>query len=569
MIDAQSCPQPHYNPASILLTLEAFGGAFDKLHGRSSHVKRNQMDLNALRPIPSQTDVVHHFAEMLSGDILDAAVRKRDVQSTEDGDQICNTAQSEMSRWTRSDQEKLAMQLAAEIYSSALEELVRHGCSAGRKSEEQPDVVHAKQMYENEIISESHSEPASYLCSYMHHSDQEGSATGMHTTYHRRSTTNPTTLDDMAHLASLDYPDAPPSTPLLPEMIKSRASFTRKLKGGLANAFLPSTPPPTPKDQQSLSEGKMTDSTAEKSEFMVRLMRSLSLACSQLGEDNGSEKETRFQSEVSDYAAQLSADIIHCITEAQVRSIQNVETPIRDVQDLGEHLAEEVIMTAVAEVMRSKREDRTRRETSSYSQSTTQAWSDAILPESIPGIRPVEALKAMAGRLIANTLVQAFSERRIGSFQHATSKQLPDPMQWEEGDDQYLNTCLHMMDTHHIQSSGCSNVESNSMPPDSRAGTLEHILAERIVHNVLKCSIREASSYQLRCKQAPIHSDRLSSSVASHAVMRAFISETLSRDTQELQSVLLWVAASQTGTSALQIDLSDKSIQQQVRNSFV
>lgn len=563
MINTQSCPQPQYNPSSILLTLEAFSGAFNELQGRSSNVKMNLMDPNTFGPTPPQTDV-HHFAEMLSGDILDAAVRKPNTQSAKDGDQICNIAQSEKSRWSVNDQEKLAKRLAAEIYSSALEELVRHGGSAGKKSEEQPQVVQAKQLYENEIISECHSEPASYFCSFMQHCDQDGPATEMDITYPRRSTTNPTTLDDMAHLASLDYPDAPPSTPLLPEMIKSRASFTRKLKGGLAKVFLPSTPPPTPKDQQSLLEDKMTDSTADKSEFMVRLIRSLSLACSHLGVDNGTEKETRFQSEISDYAAQLSADIIHCITEAKVRSIRNVEAPVTDVQDLGVHLAEEIITTAVAEAMRSKREDRASRETPSYFQNTGQALSDAILPESVPGIRPVEALKAMAGRLITKTLVQAYSELKIGSSQHDTIKQLPDQMSWEEGNDQSLNTHLHIMDSHHIQKNGCCNVESNYIPLDSRTGTVEHIFAENIVHEVLKCSIREASSCQLRCKQICIKSDKLSSSVASHAELRAFISETLSRDRQELQCVLLWAAASQMGTSTLQIDLSDKNIQQQV-----
>lgn len=358
VINTQSNPPPHYNPSSILPTLEAFSGAFGELRGRRSEGKMNYMDQNALGPNPVQTDVVHHFAEMLSGDILDAAVRKQDIEFTKDGDQTCNITQSEVSRWTMSDQEKLAKRLAAEIYSNALEELARHGCPAGRKYEEQPD-VHTRQTYEKQIISEIHSEPASYLCSSMHHCDQDGPAREIDLIYHQRSTTNPTTLDDMAHLGSLDYPDAPPSTPLLPEMMKSRSSFTRKLKGGLAKEFLPSTPPPTPKDQQSLLEDKLADSTADKSEFMVRLMRSLSLACSQLGEDNGTETENRFQSEISDYAAQLSADIIHCITASQAVSNRNIETPVRGVQVLANHLAEEIIMTSIAEVMRSKREDRT------------------------------------------------------------------------------------------------------------------------------------------------------------------------------------------------------------------
>lgn len=571
MINTQSCPQPHYNPSSILVTLESLSGAFDELRGRRSDFKTIYMDQNA--PNPVQTDVVHHFAEMLSGDILDEAVRKQGTQYTKDGDQICIITQNKVSMWAVSDQEKLAKRLAAEIYSNALEELARHGCPAGMKSEEQPDLIQTRQTYEKEIISESHGDPASYFCSSMHHCDIEGAAMEINNTYHRRSTSIATSLDDMAHLGSLDYPDAPPSTPLLPEMMKSRASFTRKLKGGLAKEFLPSTPPPTPKDQQTLLEDKVTDSTVDKSEFMVRLMRSLSLACSQLGEDNGRENENGFQSEISDYAAQLSADIIHCITAAQAGNSRNIETPVRDVQALANHLAEEIIMTSIAEVMRSKRVDRTSQGIPSYFENTSQALSDTLLSESVSDIPPVEALKAMAGRLITNTLVQAFSELGSGSSQRATSKQrrdpTSDPMPREQGNDQYVNTGLHNTNSHQTQNNGCSNVksESNYIPYDSRTGKVEHIFAKNIVHEVLKYSIREASHCHLRCKQTSINSDRFSA-LASQAVMRAFISEILGRDTQELQCVLLWAAASQMGTSTLQIDLTEKHIQQQVGNIF-
>lgn len=167
----------------------------------------------------------------------------------------------------------------------------------------------------------------------------------------------------------------------------------------------------------------------------------------------------------------------------------------------------------------------------------------------------------MAGRLITNTLVQAFSELGSGSLQHATSKQLPDsasePMLQEQRNDQYLNTSVHIANSHQTKTNECSNVksESNYIPLDSRTGTLEHIFAETIVHEVLKCSIREASNCYLRCK--------VSSLIASQDMMRAFISETLYHDTQELQCVLIWAAASQVGTSILQIDLTDKHIQQQ------
>ncbi|KAJ0055933.1 hypothetical protein NL108_016435 [Boleophthalmus pectinirostris] len=74
----------------------------------------------------------------------------------------------------------------------------------------------------------------------------------------------------LPNLGSLDYPDAPPPTPLLPEMVKNRQSFTRKLKGGLAKEFTPSPPPPTPKDEQDRSEFDQS-----KVEMMQQLMDSL------------------------------------------------------------------------------------------------------------------------------------------------------------------------------------------------------------------------------------------------------------------------------------------------------
>lgn len=73
-------------------------------------------------------------------------------------------------------------------------------------------------------------------------------------------------------MGSLDYPDAPPTTPLLPEFERGRESFARKLKGGLAKVFLPSPPPPTPKDGQDESASALSD---PQEDLMEHLMRSL------------------------------------------------------------------------------------------------------------------------------------------------------------------------------------------------------------------------------------------------------------------------------------------------------
>ncbi|XP_048461272.1 uncharacterized protein si:dkey-171c9.3 [Rhincodon typus] len=75
---------------------------------------------------------------------------------------------------------------------------------------------------------------------------------------------------------SLDYPDAPPPTPLRPQLSSSQRSFTRKLKGGLAKEFLPSPPPPTPKENVNFCLSEEDRETEEKTEFMRKLIRSLS-----------------------------------------------------------------------------------------------------------------------------------------------------------------------------------------------------------------------------------------------------------------------------------------------------
>lgn len=71
----------------------------------------------------------------------------------------------------------------------------------------------------------------------------------------------------LSPIGSLDYPDAPPTTPLVIDLERSRDSFARKLKGGLAKVFLPSTPPPTPLEGQGEPAG---DTHGELLEHLIR-----------------------------------------------------------------------------------------------------------------------------------------------------------------------------------------------------------------------------------------------------------------------------------------------------------
>ncbi|XP_036453611.1 uncharacterized protein si:dkey-171c9.3 [Colossoma macropomum] len=621
-LNTQSYPQPDYDQSSIFFTLEAYSSGLDELrHGRCDLKMESRCQHLESKPVQTvQAHNIQEFAEMLSRDILDTTVRRRDNQSNKDGmmihpDKICNvTDHSEVTKWTISNQEKLAKRLAFEIYGNALEEVARHSGLAGGKSEELSDV----QTDEKDGISDLHSEP----CSSMYCCDQEqpdmevdpkperNESTHNHerpfhepcsTVRQSDFTTYSSTLNNMANMGSLDYPDAPPTTPLLPEMMKSRASFSRKLKGGLAKEFLPSTPPPTPKDQQSLSGDKMTETAADKSEFMVRLMRSLSLACSQHGDLDeeqdgiGPDDGGRFQngiSKLSDYAAQLSADIINCIATAQPSTTNiNRETPVRDVQHLANHLAEEIIIISVAEMMESKRVGRKGEQNShlSYSvdemescletstEKTTQALGDTLLARSSPDVSDMEALRALAGRLIASTLAQAFSELGRGALQHATSQQFlgetSEPKPSEERKVQDHNLCLNTTKSKQTTSIECSNGESvhDCSMLDSRTETAidEYCLAEKIAHEVLECSIKEASNYLLSCSQLAVDSERLHSPVASlesteQAVLRGLISDELCQDMKELQCVLIWAAASHAGISVLQLVVPDNHVRQQL-----
>ncbi|KAL6490848.1 hypothetical protein MHYP_G00011930 [Metynnis hypsauchen] len=620
-LNTQSYPQPDYDQSSIFFTLEAYSSALDEF-GRGRCDQKKESRCQHLESKPVQAHNIQEFAEMLSRDILDRSVRRRGIQSNKDGmmihpDKICNiTDHSDVTKWTTSDQEKLAQRLAFEIYGSALEEVARHSDLTGGKSEELSDVL-PEQTDEKDGISDLHSQP----CSSMYCCDQEQpdmevdpkpegneSAHNRERPFHepcsavRQSdfTTYSSALNDMANMGSLDYPDAPPTTPLLPEMLKSRASFSRKLKGGLAKEFLPSTPPPTPKDQQNQSGDKITETAADKSEFMVRLMRSLSLACLQHGDMDeeqdgiGADDGSRFQnviSTLSDYAAQLSADIINCITTAQPSTNINRETPVRGVQLLANHLAEEIIIISVAEVMESKRVGRKGEQNShlAYSvnemascletntQKTTQALNDTLLARLSPDVSDMEALRALAGRLIASTLAQAFSELGRGTLQHATSQQLlgetSEPRPHEERRVHDHNLCLNTTKSKQTTSIECCNGESvhDYSMFDSRTETLidEYCLAERIAHEVLECSIKEASNSLLSCSQLAVNSERLHSTVTSlesteQAALKGFISDELGQDIKELQCVLVWAAASHAGISVLQLVVPDNHVRQQL-----
>lgn len=138
-------------------------------------------------------------------------------------------------------------------------------------------------------------------------------------------------------LGSLDYPDAPPTTPLLPELQRSRYSFAKKLKGTLANIFMPSPPPPTPKEE---------DDSAKKdprAELMEHLMQSLSTEdlareCLDVRGHSGGKMEA--------FAECLSCDIMDSVLLPKTRE-QMAEHG--DLHELADLLAEAIITFSLDE----------------------------------------------------------------------------------------------------------------------------------------------------------------------------------------------------------------------------
>ncbi|TNN79064.1 A-kinase anchor protein 11 [Liparis tanakae] len=93
-------------------------------------------------------------------------------------------------------------------------------------------------------------------------------------------------------------PGTPPSTPQQPSEVseeKQIRRFSKKLKSKLSKEFSPATPPPTPHDQPEPGPGpKDATPEADKAEFMLKLMRSLS------EEADGNEEEEEEEEELAE-----------------------------------------------------------------------------------------------------------------------------------------------------------------------------------------------------------------------------------------------------------------------------
>lgn len=501
VIISDSSPQPAFNPSSIQHALETYSRLLD------ATLEHNR-------------EPIQRFAEMTAQTIIDSTLRLRDPSKS------VKVRQDEV--------EMLAEELTLQVCCKALEEMERHHYS---------DDPSSKNIYDGVMVATYENTPV--LCSTgCHKNTSEMEIDCKMEEYDDAYTVAyATSLKSMTSFGSIEYPDAPPSTPLLPEMIRSRASFTRKLKGGLAKEFLPSPPPPTPKDHmQPLMENQTTDTPAD---FVVRLMRSLSLECYQNGgqEKEYTEPEDGQNSMLTDYAAQLSADILNFITTNEVKD----EDYLKCVMEIADQLAGEIVSGYLADVMLSReRKDK------------------VDVPSAKRSSMPVSAadrVKVLASELIINAIVQAFAKLRQDEVEHETQPYLSgramEPQPWEE--DRHSNTlCKDSINSH--KAFGKSELNTISAD-DTKMPSLVQRFANDFAEVVLQQSIFDASSLRFSCKQSD-RSDMVSQKNKNIKIIKIRTEE--SHQIQELQCVLLWAAASLRGTSALQFDLPDSRLQQQL-----
>ncbi|XP_038949523.1 A-kinase anchor protein 11 isoform X1 [Rattus norvegicus] len=133
-------------------------------------------------------------------------------------------------------------------------------------------------------------------------------------------------------------PDTPPSTPLVPSQTSSEwdiKKLTKQLKGELAKEFAPATPPSTPHNSSvgSLSENEQT--TIEKEEFMLKLMRSLSeeVESSEGEEHPEMDVKSEHSGKKGQFADALATHIISLATEVAASHLDHEITQEFKVQN--------------------------------------------------------------------------------------------------------------------------------------------------------------------------------------------------------------------------------------------
>ncbi|XP_061091443.1 uncharacterized protein si:dkey-171c9.3 [Conger conger] len=397
---------------------------------------------------------------------------------------------------------------------------------------------------------------------------------------------------------SLDYPDAPPTTPLLPEMIRSHGSFHRKLKGSLAKEFLPSPPPPTPKYLPCICEEDRLGLRDDRAEFVARLMRSLSLECSDRGalgveeEWTGAERRHQETPRLSAYASQLSAKIISLATTSCAAHFKDQGArmdPGKWLQLTAEQWANEVMTDSFLELMKEDTTEWVESRPPVQAHKMAERWPGSSLypamcsdtavghkPEDIspqqsrnqaPHASQTDDLCSFAGQLIANILRQARAELGTPSnlgqcLVQEMAKELCNSIvaeavtiaTWQQNARWKTPGSLE-------ESCNCSSGKLGAMASISpQLGMTKPCYVTSLVEAVVRDSVQEAVRLDMGLTGASADQDpRLGNPMGSE--VRAFLDTSACLGTQVLQGMLLWATASNLGSPTLQLTVQDVQLQ--------
>ncbi|MFT7810334.1 uncharacterized protein LOC108923008 isoform X1 [Arapaima gigas] len=318
---------------------------------------------------------------------------------------------------------------------------------------------------------------------------------------------------------SVDYPSAPPTSPLLPETVRSPGGFSRSLKRGLANGFRPSPPPPTPKNPACSAQGSPVD-TDNKEDFVERLMRSLSLECAkdELGsqplQEDGTGRSGSGPAEVaavSSYAERLSAEILarflahtSCPEEPQSASKGSPETCASSGCEAGTH--------------------------------PPHTWAERTVPEAtptkwskLPGSSRQPGEPGPCGHGSGAEGVEEFAEMLVARILRQTG------------------VCQRSNRDQEIRSSGAQRTQVRLEPQMSAplapwCGSFAASLAEEVLSSSLPAAAKQQRG------------------VAGAEVL-ALLGGWKHSSSWVLQALLLWAAASQLDAAVLRLSLTDQELQ--------
>uniref|UniRef100_A0A3Q4ABF9 Uncharacterized protein n=1 Tax=Mola mola TaxID=94237 RepID=A0A3Q4ABF9_MOLML len=234
-------------------------------------------------------------------------------------------------------------------------------------------------------------------------------------------------------------PGTPPSTPQQPSEVsheKRIKQFSKKLKSKLAKEFSPATPPPTPHYQPDASRCPTDTPDADKAEFILKLMSSLS---EEADEKVDEEEELAEESTVGFDRYVETRDGLHELTPMSTRRMSSKEA-LHYAERLACHIVS--MATEIDTLGMEKEEREMSKGTKKRSDSVTQ-FSEQTL----------NTLWVYAGEVAGEVIRDV--KRMVSSAQQCPYHRAMRSRSF----DRYSSECLHYRNQHRSQSSADQNKE--------------------------------------------------------------------------------------------------------------